>query len=29
VGLEREIGASYFYERISDGVEAFVQQEQN
>jgi high affinity sulfate transporter 1 len=29
VGLEREIGASYFYERISDGVEAFVQREQN
>lgn len=24
-GVEREIGASYFYERISDGVEAFVQ----
>jgi anti-anti-sigma factor len=28
-GLEREIGASHFYERISDGVEAFGQREQH
>ncbi|MGB5594351.1 MAG: sodium-independent anion transporter, partial [Crocosphaera sp.] len=28
-GLEREIGENYFYERISDGVETFVQGEKN